>query len=81
MHGISYSILIYTYVTGTAADFKSWIKEYMNAVVLKLREKGNYKYSVTYITPAFYIYLICTYILTGKSKEEIQAFKATAPGM
>lgn len=41
---------------GTANDFKSWIKEYMNAVVLKLREKG---------TP----------------KEEIQAFKATAPGI
>ena len=39
---------------GTANDFKSWIKEYMNAVVLKLREKG-------------------------KPKEEIQAFKATAP--
>jgi hypothetical protein len=41
---------------GSANDFKSWIKEYMNAVVLKLREKG-------------------------KSKEEIQAFKATAPGI
>lgn len=25
---------------GTPADFKAWIKEYMNAVVLKLREKG-----------------------------------------
>ena len=41
---------------GTANDFKSWIKEYMNAVVLKLREMG---------TP----------------KEEIQAFKASAPGI
>ena len=41
---------------GGASDFKSWIKEYMNAVVLKLREKG-------------------------KPKEEIQAFKATAPGI
>ena len=41
---------------GTANDFKAWIKEYMNAVVLKLREKG---------TP----------------KEQIQAFKATAPGI
>jgi hypothetical protein len=41
---------------GTASDFKSWIKEYMNAVVLKLREKG-------------------------KPKEEIQAFKALAPGI
>jgi len=39
---------------GTATDFKSWIKDYMNAVVLKLREKG-------------------------KPKEEIQAFKASAP--
>lgn len=39
---------------GTPSDFKAWIKDYMNAVVLKLREKG---------TP----------------KEEIQAFKATAP--
>jgi len=28
---------------GTANDFKSWIKEYMNAVVLKLREKGKPK--------------------------------------
>jgi hypothetical protein len=28
---------------GTASDFKSWIKEYMNAVVLKLREKGKPK--------------------------------------
>lgn len=41
---------------GGASDFKSWIKEYMNAVVLKLREKG---------TP----------------KEEIQAFKGTAPNI
>ena len=41
---------------GTATDFKAWIKEYMNAVVLKLREKG-------------------------KPKEEIQKFKATAPGI
>lgn len=41
---------------GTAMDFKSWIKEYMNALVLKLRESG---------TP----------------KEEIQAFKASAPGI
>jgi hypothetical protein len=41
---------------GSANDFKSWIKEYMNAVVLKLREKG-------------------------KPKEEIQAFKATAPSV
>ena len=41
---------------GTANDFKAWIKEYMNAIVLKLREKG-------------------------KPKEEIQAFKATAPGI
>ena len=39
---------------GTASDFKGWIKDYMNAVVLKLREKG-------------------------KPKEEIQAFKASAP--
>ncbi len=28
---------------GTANDFKSWIKEYMNAVVVKLREKGKPK--------------------------------------
>lgn len=28
---------------GTAADFKSWIKDYMNAVVLKLRESGTPK--------------------------------------
>lgn len=28
---------------GTAMDFKNWIKEYMNAVVLKLREKGKPK--------------------------------------
>lgn len=41
---------------GGVNDFKAWIKEYMNAVVLKLREKG-------------------------KPKEEIQAFKATAPGI
>lgn len=41
---------------GTPTDFKAWIKEYMNQVVLKLREKG-------------------------KPKEEIQAFKATAPGI
>lgn len=41
---------------GTANDFKSWIKEYMNAVVTKLREKG-------------------------KPKEEIQAFKASAPNI
>eukprot|EP01038_Epipyxis_sp_PR26KG_P010910 gene10910-14648_t len=41
---------------GTANDFKTWIKEYMNAVVLKLREKG-------------------------KPKEEIQAFKASAPNI
>lgn len=41
---------------GAPADFKAWIKEYMNAVVLKLREKG---------TP----------------KEEIQAFKASAPNV
>ena len=41
---------------GTANDFKAWIKEYMNAVVLNLRAKG-------------------------KPKEEIQAFKATAPGI
>lgn len=47
----------YTETTiGSASDFKSWIKEYMNAVVLKLREKG-------------------------KPKEEIQAFKAAAPGI
>mmetsp|Transcript_15044 Transcript_15044/g.16298 ORF Transcript_15044/g.16298 Transcript_15044/m.16298 type:complete len:183 (-) Transcript_15044:269-817(-) len=39
---------------GTANDLKAWIKDYMNAIVLKLREKG-------------------------KPKEEIQAFKATAP--
>jgi len=26
---------------GTVNDFKAWIKEYMNAVVVKLREKGN----------------------------------------
>lgn len=41
---------------GGANDFKAWIKEYMNAVVLKLREKG-------------------------KPKEEIQAFKASAPNI
>jgi len=41
---------------GAPADFKAWIKEYMNAVVLKHRELG---------TP----------------KEEIQAFKATAPNI
>jgi hypothetical protein len=28
---------------GTANDFKAWIKDYMNAVVLKLREKGKPK--------------------------------------
>lgn len=28
---------------GTANDFKAWIKEYMNAVVTKLREKGKPK--------------------------------------
>ena len=28
---------------GTVADFKAWIKEYMNAVVTKLREKGKPK--------------------------------------
>ena len=28
---------------GGASDFKLWIKEYMNAVVLKLREKGKPK--------------------------------------
>ncbi len=28
---------------GSASDFKSWIKEYFNAVVLKLREKGKPK--------------------------------------
>ena len=39
---------------GTASDFKAWIKDYMNAVVLKLRDKK-------------------------KAKEDIQAFKATAP--
>ena len=41
---------------GTANDFKAWIKEYMNAVVLKLREKKI-------------------------PKEDIQAFKAAAPGI
>lgn len=41
---------------GTPTDFKAWIKEYMNAVVLKLRA-------------------------AGKPKEEIQAFKAGAPGI
>jgi hypothetical protein len=41
---------------GGPGDFKAWIKEYMNAVVAKLREKG-------------------------KQKEEIQAFKASAPGI
>ena len=41
---------------GTASDFKAWIKDYMNAVVLKLRDKK-------------------------KAKEDIQAFKATAPGI
>ena len=41
---------------GSATDFKAWIKEYMNAVVTKLREKG-------------------------KAKEDIQAFKACAPGI
>jgi Translationally controlled tumour protein len=41
---------------GTPSDFKAWIKEYMNAIVLKLRE-------------------------SGKPKEEIQAFKATAPNI
>ena len=41
---------------GGPADFKSWIKEYMNLIVEKLREKG-------------------------KPKEEIQAFKATAPNI
>ncbi len=28
---------------GTANDFKAWIKEYMNTVVIKLREKGKAK--------------------------------------
>jgi hypothetical protein len=28
---------------GTASDFKAWIKDYMNAVVLKHREKGTPK--------------------------------------
>jgi hypothetical protein len=41
---------------GGANDFKSWIKDYMNAVVTKLREKG-------------------------KAKEDIQAFKASAPNI
>lgn len=41
---------------GGPNDFKAWIKDYMNAVVTKLREKG---------TP----------------KEEIQAFKGTAPNI
>jgi hypothetical protein len=41
---------------GTANDFKAWIKDYMNAVVVKLREKG-------------------------KPKEDIQAFKASAPNI
>mmetsp|Transcript_34757 Transcript_34757/g.76676 ORF Transcript_34757/g.76676 Transcript_34757/m.76676 type:complete len:179 (-) Transcript_34757:47-583(-) len=41
---------------GAAADFKAWIKEYMNALVLKKREKGI-------------------------PKEEIQKFKAGAPGI
>lgn len=41
---------------GGPADFKSWIKEYMNLVVEKLREKG-------------------------KPKEQIQAFKASAPNI
>lgn len=41
---------------GTANDFKAWIKEYMNLVVTKLREKN---------TP----------------KEQIQAFKASAPNV
>jgi Translationally controlled tumour protein len=41
---------------GTASDFKAWIKDYMNAVVLKLRDKK-------------------------KPKEDIQAFKASAPGI
>ena len=40
----------------TASDFKAWIKDHMNSVVLKLREEK-------------------------KAKEDIQAFKATAPGI
>ena len=31
---------------GTANDFKSWIKEYFNAVVLKHREKGTPKETI-----------------------------------
>ena len=31
---------------GGPSDFKSWIKEYMNAVVLKLREKGTPKETI-----------------------------------
>ena len=31
---------------GTASDFKAWIKEYMNAVVLKLRETGTPKETI-----------------------------------
>eukprot|EP00598_Pedospumella_elongata_P000338 CAMPEP_0184973608 /NCGR_PEP_ID=MMETSP1098-20130426/5305_1 /TAXON_ID=89044 /ORGANISM="Spumella elongata, Strain CCAP 955/1" /LENGTH=178 /DNA_ID=CAMNT_0027496069 /DNA_START=49 /DNA_END=585 /DNA_ORIENTATION=- len=41
---------------GTANDFKAWVKDYMNAVVLKLRA-------------------------AGKPKEDIQKFKACAPGI
>ena len=41
---------------GTASDFKAWIKEYMQAVVAKLKEKG-------------------------KTKEELQAFRAGAPAI
>ena len=41
---------------GTISDFKAWIKDYMNSVVLKLREEK-------------------------KGKKDIQAFKATAPGI
>jgi hypothetical protein len=46
----------YTETQLGANDFKAWIKEYMNLVVTKLREKG-------------------------KPKEQIQAFKAQAPGI
>jgi hypothetical protein len=47
----------YTETTlSTPAEFKGWIKEYMNAIVLKLREKSI-------------------------PKEQIQKFKAGAPGI
>ena len=40
---------------GTANDFKAWIKDYMNAIVLKLREKGKPKEEIQEPTELKYI--------------------------